>query len=981
MSPPYKGLMMAPSGTETKKDKEYKPHLTLAQRLLDAAPEEAVEPPAKTRRVKKKAIAKTSQKRSDKRKLPRTLTIEAELPSIEVRSRKSNEMLGVVYICLALVVLAALTIDQEGQLKSIVHQFVRLNGVGPVFLALFGIYCGVRRLMGQIVFEKESQILAFPVMYFSLIGFLAFASPPHEGGMSLGGVVGNYCNWILQSFLGSLGSGIVLASLFLVSFMHVTEVYITDIAVAGYRLLRTLSLQTCKIFRLIFLVVGNSAWSVLQKTHQLIVIIITDSITLLERSIVGGDGRRMTMWLEDQLISNKDSEKEFIEEACSNKLDKTSDEHEEGQSSNDADINLEDCNIAINDEIVEENSVELKEFENDLRSSQSDDLELQNENLSILQEEFIDSSEYSESEPVQETIEKTVEELQTITVDVQPVSKAEGLLSFLKAGRTPKIESQIPDVIQSEENSVMEMDGDLEEVNCEVVSEEIEELEASDSTVEAESDLFDAPLARNLPNTSLLQEPPENAKKDSRDDLMSRGLMLVKALDTYKVTAELESFVQGPTITRFELKPAPGTKLNKILNLSNEIAMSLAAKSVRIEAPIPGTSKVGVEIPNKHSVPVYFKEVIQSINDDSGAHPLSIAFGKGIDGKPVVGNLAKMPHLLVAGATGAGKSVCVNTLISSMLFRSTPEQVQFVMIDPKQVEFSVYKGIPHLITDVVTKPEEAAAALRWGVDEMEHRYTLLSTFGVRHIDNFNSKLSKGTLKPLAGTNIENIPDKPLPYIVMIVDELADLMMVAKKDVENSICRIAQKARAVGIHLVIATQRPSVDVITGLIKANLPSRISFMVTSGVDSKTILDQTGAENLLGRGDMLYLPGGQNKPSRVQGAFMDDDEVSALVDQIKTNFGEAQYEDIVSQYMEEEEEAADDSGFYDDRFNAALDVIAREKYVSTSMLQRHLGIGYNRAARIVDVLYARGICGASESGKKRKLTIPLEEIPDHYI
>ena len=256
----------------------------------------------------------------------------------------------------------------------------------------------------------------------------------------------------------------------------------------------------------------------------------------------------------------------------------------------------------------------------------------------------------------------------------------------------------------------------------------------------------------------------------------------------------------------------------------------------------------------------------------------------------------------------------------------------------------------------MTKPEEVAAALRWGVDEMEHRYTLLSAFGVRHIDNFNSKLSQGKLKPLAGTNLENIPDKPLPYIVMIVDELADLMMVAKKDVENSICRIAQKARAVGIHLVIATQRPSVDVITGLIKANLPSRISFMVTSGVDSKTILDQTGAENLLGRGDMLYLPGGQNKPSRVQGAFMDDDEVSVLVDQIKTNFGEAQYEDIVSQYMEEEEEAADDSGFYDDRFNAALDVIAREKYVSTSMLQRHLGIGYNRAARIVDVLYARG-------------------------
>lgn len=966
---------MAPSGTKTKNDKELKTHLTLAQRLLSAEPEESSEPPVKTRKVKKKSVAKSSQKRSEKRNFPRTLTIEAELPSIEVRSRKSNEMLGVVYICLALVVLAALTIDQEGQLKNIVHQFVRLNGVGPVFLALFGIYCGVRRLMGQIVFEKESQILAFPVMYFSLIGFLAFMGPPHEGGMSLGGVVGNYCNWILQSFLGSLGSGIVLASLFLVSFMHVTEVYITDIAVAGYRLIKTLSLQTCKIFRLIFLVVGNSIWSVLQKMHQLIVIIISDSITLLERSIVGGDGRRMTMWLEGQFIPKKDTEEESNEE-CSPKL-----EIVEDSPLSEKDISLEDCNITQSELSDDEETSDSVEFDSQTDYSEFDHAKLECEELVLVEEECPPSQDESELELEAEVDEEPVEAPQTITVEVEPVSKSESLISFFKSDQSPKIESQISDKIHSIEPCSEEMDGDLELVETELVSEKPEESKNSVIESDDESDLFNAPLARKLPNTSLLQEPPINSKKDSRDDLMNRGQLLVKALDTYKVTAELESFVQGPTITRFELKPAPGTKLNKILNLSNEIAMSLAAKSVRIEAPIPGTSKVGIEIPNKHSVPVYFKEVIQSINESPEAHPLSIAFGKGIDGKPVVGNLAKMPHLLVAGATGAGKSVCVNTLISSMLFRCTPEQVQFVMIDPKQVEFSVYKGIPHLITDVVTKPEEAAAALRWGVDEMEHRYTLLSAFGVRHIDNFNSKLSQGKLKPLAGTNLENIPDKPLPYIVMIVDELADLMMVAKKDVENSICRIAQKARAVGIHLVIATQRPSVDVITGLIKANLPSRISFMVTSGVDSKTILDQTGAENLLGRGDMLYLPGGQNKPSRVQGAFMDDDEVSVLVDQIKTNFGEAQYEDIVSQYMEEEEEAADDSGFYDDRFNAALDVIAREKYVSTSMLQRHLGIGYNRAARIVDVLYARGICGASESGKKRKLTIPLEEIPDHYI
>lgn len=959
---------MAPGGTDKKaNDKDFKPHLTLAQRLLENIPETSSNDLAKSlKTVKKKSVEKSSEKRSKRREFPRTLTIEAELPSIEVRSRKSNEMLGVLYICFALVILAALTIDQEGQIKTIVHHFVRLNGVGPVFMALFGIYCGVRRLMGQIVFEKESQILAFPVMYFSLIGFLASVVPPDEGTINLGGVVGNYCNWFLQAFLGGLGATIVLASLFLVSFMHVTEIYITDLAVAAYRLMRTLSVQSWKVLRLIFLVVRNSAWSVLQKMHELIVIVITDSITLLERSLVGGDGRKMTMWLEDQ-----------FESAKSRKL--------EDQQSNDSELSSEEFNWSIDEGLESDNSTELElsdisdqsiECDNDdslgFNEPPIDDLEIVNSSSS---EEFNElSSDCSSAEDASEIDDEDL----TITSNVEPDLKYDNLLAFSSAESAPVIEAKVPE--RESDDTLFEM-----EISEELVisdsennrTDSVEILPVDDS----DEDLFDAPLARRLPAISLLQEPPENSKKDSHDDLMNRGMLLIKALDTYKVTADLDSFVQGPTITRFELRPAPGTKLNKILGLSNEIAMSLAAKSVRIEAPIPGTSKVGVEIPNKHSVPVYFKEVIRSINDDIEAHPLSIAFGKGIDGKPVIGNLAKMPHLLVAGATGAGKSVCVNTLISSMLFRCTPEQVQFVMIDPKQVEFSVYKGIPHLITDVVTKPEEAAAALRWGVDEMEHRYSLLSTFGVRHIDNFNSKLARGALKPIGGITVENIPDKPLPYIVMIVDELADLMMVARKDVENSICRIAQKARAVGIHLVIATQRPSVDVITGLIKANLPSRISFMVTSGIDSKTILDQTGAENLLGRGDMLYLPGGQNKPSRVQGAFMDDDEVAVLVDQIKTNFGEAQYEDIVSQYLEVEEEAADDSGFYDDRFNAALDVIAREKYVSTSMLQRHLGLGYNRAARIVDVLYARGICGASESGKKRKLTIAVEEIPDHYI
>jgi len=938
--------------------------LTLAQRLLEGPSEsestsleeaKPKKPKAKKRSKKSKAntIESSYQSGSDLT----AITIEACLPELEGQTRKRNEVLGVLYIGLAMVIIAGLALEQKGQVQVLVSQFATLNGVGPVFLALFIFYCGVRRLMGQVVFEKSSQILAFPLMYFSFIGFLSATLPPLQGDIYLGGKVGQMIAWLGHSIIGELSTGITLLAAFLISFMHVTEIYISDLAVSGFQMMKRFSLQSYKAIKIVMLVLHKSVWLTLEKLHTGVYVVIEDLIVHVER------------WFQKEAEPARD--------------DSNSIEDEKEPVDNTASKSVEEETLQ-EDSSIQEEAVESDDM------IETDSLE-KNESFDF-EDDYVSDSDEEEDEDYPDTI--------TVEVDREDEEEKEGLLSkvpglsffqrkevLVEEGELEDLEEDVipPEALEPlresqeipHETEIVEEAVDLVEDEAILEDAELEDEDLDEDELDGDDRYFDG---AELPTISLLQDPPTDQKRDCEQSLQRRGQELVSSLGNFKVEVGLDNFVQGPTITRFELKTAKGTRLNKLRNLSDEIAMSLQAKSVRIEAPIPGTNKVGIEVPNANPVPVYFKEVIESITSDQDAHCLSIAFGKGIDGHPVIGNLAKMPHLLVAGATGAGKSVCVNTLISSILFRNTPEEVKFVMIDPKQVEFAVYQGIPHLITDVVTDPEQAAAALRWGVEEMEQRYTLLSGYGVRHIDNFNKKIMTHKLHAIKD-DAPALPSKPLPYVVIIVDELADLMMVAKKDVETSICRIAQKARAVGIHLVIATQRPSVDVITGLIKANLPSRISFMVTNGIDSKTILDQTGAEKLLGKGDMLYLPAGTNKPERVQGAFMTDDEVEVLVRQIKDNFGEGQYEDIISDFMETEEAVEDSQEFYDEKFNAALDVIAKEKYASTSMLQRHLGIGYNRAARIVDVMYARGICGGQESGKKRKITIPVEEIPDHYI
>ncbi|MCI8965177.1 MAG: DNA translocase FtsK [Clostridia bacterium] len=469
------------------------------------------------------------------------------------------------------------------------------------------------------------------------------------------------------------------------------------------------------------------------------------------------------------------------------------------------------------------------------------------------------------------------------------------------------------------------------------------------------------------PPVNLLSKGDKKAGKSGAKALTDTATRLQKTLYSFGVSAKVENVSVGPAITRYELKPAEGVRVNKIANLADDIALNLAAETIRIEAPIPGKQAVGIEVPNKEKEMVHLREVIESSEFENNKSKLSVALGKDVAGQNMIADIAKMPHVLIAGSTGSGKSVCINTIITSFIYNAKPSEVKLVMVDPKVVELSVYNGIPHLLIPVVTDPKKAAGALAWAVQEMDKRYNLFAEKGVRDLKGYNAALEKEEL------------EGKLPQIVIIVDELADLMMVAAKDVEDSICRLAQKARAAGMHLVIATQRPSVDVITGLIKANVPSRIAFAVSSQIDSRTILDQVGAEKLLGKGDMLFFPSGASKPTRVQGAFVTDDEVEKIVDFIKAN-GTATYSEDILESIEnsnksekdlEDENSDDDS---DPFLPEAIETVIEIGTASASLIQRKFKVGYARAARIIDQMEARGIISGYQGSKPREVLMSKE-------
>ncbi|MCR5418101.1 MAG: DNA translocase FtsK [Lachnospiraceae bacterium] len=483
------------------------------------------------------------------------------------------------------------------------------------------------------------------------------------------------------------------------------------------------------------------------------------------------------------------------------------------------------------------------------------------------------------------------------------------------------------------------------------------------------------PKPYRIPPVSLLKAGAKKSGGSSEKELRETARMLESTLETFKVNARVTDISKGPAVTRYELQPEPGVKVSRIVSLTDDLKLALAATDIRIEAPIPGKSAVGIEVPNKENTMVTLRELIDSSQFKESESRLSFAVGKDIAGKVVATDIAKMPHVLIAGSTGSGKSVCINTLIMSILYKARPDEVKLIMVDPKVVELSVYNGIPHLLLPVVTDPKKAAAALQWGVSEMMDRYKKFEDQGVRDLKGYNAKMEQ--LNDNNGQSVEK-----LPQIVIIVDELADLMMVAAGEVEDSICRLAQLARAAGIHLVIATQRPSVDVITGLIKANMPSRIAFAVSSGVDSRTILDMVGAEKLLGKGDMLFYPQGYPKPVRIQGAFVSDKEVADVVDFLKqfTVEGAEEDDEVLSKLEQiqqgggadgESREGDERDAYFAD---AGRFIIEKEK-ASIGMLQRVFKIGFNRAARIMDQLADYGVVGPEEGTKPRKILMSLSE------
>jgi len=478
-----------------------------------------------------------------------------------------------------------------------------------------------------------------------------------------------------------------------------------------------------------------------------------------------------------------------------------------------------------------------------------------------------------------------------------------------------------------------------------------------------------------FPPVTLLIKEQQTQSSGYEQYLKETALKLQQTLESFGVNVTITDISCGPSVTRYEMFPEQGTKVSKILSLTDDIKLNLAASDIRIEAPIPGKAAIGIEIPNKHNQTVHFRDLIESSTFEKFKSRLAFAVGKDIGGKTVVTDLAKMPHLLIAGATGSGKSVCINTLIMSILYKASPEEVKLIMVDPK-MELSIYNGIPHLLIPVVTDPKKASGALNWAVAEMTNRYKKFTETGVRNIEGYNKKVKE--LQKSGEIDPETI--KKMPQIVIIIDELADLMMVAPGEVEDAIVRLSQLARAAGIHLVIATQRPSVNVITGLIKANVPSRIAFSVSSGVDSRTIIDMNGAEKLLGKGDMLFYPAGYSKPVRVQGAFISDSEISDVVEFLKENEDVAVYDTEVTEKIESKLNSAAISQEKDEYFEAAARFVIEKDKASIGMIQRMFKVGFNRAARIVDQLADAGIVGPEEGTKPRKVLMSSEQLEAYF-
>ena len=610
-------------------------------------------------------------------------------------------------------------------------------------------------------------------------------------------------------------------------------------------------------------------------------------------------------------------------------------------------------------ENAHENREERKNERLKARASGRNEIEVEDKTKPI--KETKKERRLREQEEAKRQAEQLTEQL-TINLNDEPKGKKGKLKSYNHDG-----DELIPFNIKKGKNNSDTnpdvIDANLFKTEQETKEEKVKEVLQLEHTMIVEDEHYE------FPPIQLLSEPDKKPNKASKKAVADTATRLQKTLYSFGVSAKVENVSVGPAITRYELRPAEGVRVSKIANLADDIALSLAAETIRIEAPIPGKQAVGIEVPNAENEVVHFREIVDTDSFRNHKSKLAFAVGKDVGGQEVVADISKMPHVMIAGATGSGKSVCINTLIASIIYKAKPSEVKLVMIDPKVVELSVYNGIPHLLIPVVTDPKKAAGALAWAVQEMENRYAMFASKGVRDLKGYNESIEN---EEGAGT---------LPHIVIIIDELADLMMVAKNDVEDAICRLAQKARAAGMHLVIATQRPSVDVITGLIKANIPSRIAFAVSSQVDSRTILDMAGAEKLLGKGDMLFYPAGAPKPTRIQGAFISDKEVEKIVDFIKDNSSATYNDDIIKQIenagstdKELAQQQQDDDDNTDPFLMDAIDVVVETGQASTSFIQRRFKVGYARAGRIIDQMEERGIISGYQGSKPREVLMSKE-------
>ena len=564
-----------------------------------------------------------------------------------------------------------------------------------------------------------------------------------------------------------------------------------------------------------------------------------------------------------------------------------------------------------------------------------------------------------------QALERALEEIEEMHIPMPPVetvrSPAQRAASTLAAAPAPGLPSEkpeIPDVVKELTTKFMDQ------------KQQHDRKETMSGPQQALYQAVDPVKAYSFPPVSMLALSPQGNPSQETEELQTNGRILVDTLKSFGVQTKILDICRGPAVTRYEIQPAAGVKISKITNLSDDLALNLAATGVRIEAPIPGKAAVGIEVPNKTRSTVRMRDLVESNSFQSSKGKLSVALGRDIAGQPVVADLAKMPHLLIAGTTGSGKSVCINSLIISMLYKATPDEVRFLMIDPKAVELTEYNGMPHMLVPVVTDPRKASGALGWAVSEMMKRYKIFSECNVRNLKGYNSLAESQNYQDENGQ-----PMPAMPQIVIIIDELADLMMAAPKEVEDSICRLAQLARAAGMHLVVATQRPSVDVVTGLIKANIPSRIALTVSNAVDSRTILDAGGAEKLLGNGDMLFAPVGVTKPLRVQGCYVTDEEISSIVEFVKKTktmeYDEKVIEEIERNAASESkgEDSSDNEGGGDPMIEEAIKCVVEAGQASTSLLQRRLRLGYARAGRLIDEMEQLGVVGPHEGSKPRQV------------